>query len=596
MGFVECYKRLKWGIFPVRRIVDEDTDMNYEDLSDETEVEESKAVSEIEYEYRDEANRKWWNFFNEWEYRTPKHITTRKTVKWYHWFDPNDTPAERKLIIKLDILLTFYSMMAYWVKYLDQSNLNNAYVAGLKESIGMKGNDLVNTQIMFSIGNVIFQIPFMYILVALPLNYVLPGLDIVWSILTIVTAFVHDVPGLKAIRFFIGACESGNYLAYMFLFGAFYTHNISIRSMCYYLGQYLGILTSGLLSGAIVRNFKGVHGLEAWQWIFIFDGIISVIVGLLGVYMLPGTPDNCYSIWLSDDEIRLLRKKLKRNHTAGSPDNHAKSFFDLKLWKEIFSSWQIYVLSLWNILCWCNSNGASGAYVLWLKSLKKVDSATGHLVAKFGAGELQDYTALTPGLGLLWLILVCGGADLFKSRWGAIIISQVFNLTGNVILAVWDVPEGAKWFAWCLQYFGWAMAPVLYSWQNDICRRDSRKRVVVLVTMNILAQTTTVWTSVLVWKTVEAPRYLKGYSFTAASAFGLSIWTIVVLWFYKRQEKHYSKQNGIILYNSKENPDFLTNLESEKSVQVAYDPVSEKEKPAGSSTASEETLPLPASN
>lgn len=574
MGFVECYKRLKWGIFPVRRIVNEDLDYNFEDLSSDedgklSDAEGEKSKEVIEYEYRDEANRSWWRFFDEWEYRAPRGTTTRLPAKWYHWFDPNDSPAERKLIVKLDILLTFYSMMAYWVKYLDQSNLNNAYVAGMKEGVGMKGNDLVETQIMFSIGNVIFQIPFMYILVALPLNYVLPGLDLVWSILTVVTAYVHNVPGLKAIRFFIGACESGNYLAYQFLFGAFYTHNISMRSMCYYLGQYLGILTSGLLSGAIVRNYDGVYGLDAWQWIFIFDGIISVIVGFIGIYMLPGTPDNCYSIWLSDDEIRLLRRKLKKNHTAGSPTNHAKSFFDLKLWKEIFSSWQIYVLSLWNIFCWCNSNGASGAYVLWLKSLKKLDSATGNLVSRFGAGQLQDFTALTPGLGLLWLILICGGADLFKSRWGAIIISQVFNVVGNIILAVWDVPEGAKWFAWCLQYFGWAMAPVLYSWQNDICRRDSRKRVVVLVTMNILAQTTTVWTSVLVWKTVEAPRYLKGYSFTAASGFALSVWTFVVLWFYKRQERYYAKQNGIVLYNSKTDPDFIANLEKERLEVVA---------------------------
>ena len=47
-----------------------------------------------------------------------------------------------------------------------------------------------------------------------------------------------------------------------------------------------------------------------------------------------------------------------------------------------------YVLSLWNIFCWNNSNAGSGAYALWLRTLK--DSA-GNL--RFTGGKLQDYTA-----------------------------------------------------------------------------------------------------------------------------------------------------------------------------------------------------------
>ena len=106
----------------------------------------------------------------------------------------------------------------------------------------------------------------------------------------------------------------------------------------------------------------------------------------------------------------------------------------------------------------------------------------------------------------------------------------MFNFTGNVLLAVWNIPEGAMWFAWCMQFFGWAMAPIIYAWQGDICRKDIRERQVVLIVMNIFAQQTTAWIAVLVWKTVEAPRFLKGYTFTACSAAALCIWTMLVLW------------------------------------------------------------------
>lgn len=541
------YSRLKWGFLPVRRIVDEDnseTD-NFENLEKVNPVKQEELDDSTEtqdLEYRDEANRKWWKFFDEYEYRLNKH--KRRTHKWYKWFDENDTPAERKLMWKIDVLLTFYAFLAYWVKYLDQTNLNNAYVAGLKEDIGMQGNDLVNTQVVFSIGNIVFQIPFMYVLYAVPLNYVLPALELLWSALTIATAAVKTVPQLKAIRFFIGSFEAPAYLAYQYLFGSFIFNPAMIarRSMFYYFGQYLGIMTSGLLSGAIVRKFEGVGGLAAWRWIFIIDGIISVAVGILGFYMLPGTPTDCYSIFLTDDEIRLLRKKLQENHTAGRPQvNLWTSLWSKETWKSILLSWEIYVLTLWDVLCWNNSNGSSGAYILWLKSLDR-----------YSAGQLQDLSALTPALGFVWLILTCMYADLFQLRWLAIWLSQIFNIAGNVILAVWYVPEGAKWFAWCLQYFGWAMAPVLYSWTNDIVRRDAQRRAVTFVVMNMLSQTSTAWISVLVWKTVEAPRFLKGYTRTAISAFLLCLWTLVVLHLYKKQERGYAQQNGIVLYNSKD--------------------------------------------
>lgn len=583
MGILHVnYSSLKWGILPTRRLVDEDNSQEQEQESGidtpKTEVEstdnektdlvnsdEHSVADSFELEYRDEKDRKWWKFFDEYEYRINKK--KRKEHKWFKWFNEDDTPEERRVIMKLDILLTFYSMMAYWVKYLDQTNLTNAYVGGLQEGIGMKGNDFVNTQVMFNVGNIVFQIPFMYVLYAAPMNYVLPSLDICWSIFTICLSEVKNVHHLKALRFFVGAFEAPSYLAYQWLFGSWYkVDEIARRSMIYYFGQYLGVLTSGLLSGSIERTLDQVHGKAAWQWIFIIDGCISLAVGFIGFYMLPGTPTDCYSIFLTDDDIRIARKRLISNQTQAKKKefNVLKSFINVDTWKSILGSWHIYILAFWNMFCWNNSNASSGSYALWLKSLK---DSNGNV--RYNKGELQDYTALTPGLGLVWLFITCTFADLFHCRWQAILFSQVFNITGNILLAVWDIPERSKWFAFCMQYFGWAMAPVLYSWQNDICRKDIKKRTVTLVFMNMLAQASTAWMAVIVWKTVDQPRYMKGFTFTACSAFTLCLWTFVVLYFYKRQERQQAKENGIVVYNSKLDPDFVvpqhsTNINSEK--------------------------------
>ncbi|KGU18153.1 hypothetical protein MG7_06054, partial [Candida albicans P34048] len=192
--FSEPISRLKWGIFPTRRIVDEDEHGNFIDpdtimansslapSSDndddvasisKTNLEKLETKEEIKFisstpkatpvvlEYRDEKNRPWWKFFDEYEYRVTSNVKSKR--KWYKWFHEDDTPEERRVIMKIDILLTLYSLAAYFVKYLDQSNLTNAYIGGMQEGLGMKGNDFVNTGVMFSVGNIIFQIPFMYI-------------------------------------------------------------------------------------------------------------------------------------------------------------------------------------------------------------------------------------------------------------------------------------------------------------------------------------------------------------------------------------------------------------------------------------------------
>lgn len=48
--------------------------------------------------------------------------------KWYQirWFSDQDTPEERKLIMKLDLIIVPYVFLAYWVKYIDQTNLSEA--------------------------------------------------------------------------------------------------------------------------------------------------------------------------------------------------------------------------------------------------------------------------------------------------------------------------------------------------------------------------------------------------------------------------------------------------------------------------------------
>lgn len=58
------------------------------------------------------------------------------------WGKPAATKAERKLLVKLDLVILSFCCLMYWVNYLDRMNLNNAYVTGMREDLNFHGNQL----------------------------------------------------------------------------------------------------------------------------------------------------------------------------------------------------------------------------------------------------------------------------------------------------------------------------------------------------------------------------------------------------------------------------------------------------------------------
>lgn len=277
------------------------------------------------------------------------------------------------------------------------------------------------------------------------------------------------------------------------------------------MGLTLGTLTASLLQGASTTYLDGHSGLAGWRWLFIINAIITLPLAFLGFFIWPGTPDKPNRLLLTSTEIDLARSRLERRgaKVRSTP-------FSWTLFKRVFTNWRFYVLVFWDILFF-NTSANTAAFLLWIKSLDRYDVAT-----------MNNLAAISPALGIFFVFFINFSSDLWIGRPAAITLASAFNFTSLVILAIWNVPESAKWFAYSVTYSAVAVSSVLYGWANIIMRDNLEERAMTLILMTAIATSTQAWVPLLVYPTVSAPRFSRGYVYSASMTVLLVIMTQLV--------------------------------------------------------------------
>lgn len=133
--------------------------------------------------------------------------------EFFIWHPKGLSAGDKKLLFKIDLFILSYACLAYFTKWLDQANLSNAYVSGMKEDLAMYGTEYNLASTCFSVGQILGPIPANVLLTWVPPRFLLPGLELVWAALTIGTYAVKNVNQVRgahknAIDTYTSPCES----------------------------------------------------------------------------------------------------------------------------------------------------------------------------------------------------------------------------------------------------------------------------------------------------------------------------------------------------------------------------------------------------
>ncbi|KAF2741121.1 putative pantothenate transporter [Polyplosphaeria fusca] len=428
------------------------------------------------------------------------------------WDSLDKSPEERAFIAKIDFWILTYVCIAYFVKYLDQTNISNAYVSGMKEDLHLSGNDLNYLTTYWNIGYILGQIPSQLVMLKIRPSIWLPTLELSWGFLVMGMAAAKNVKTLFVLRFFIGLLEASAYPGIMTLLGNWYTPaELGKRACIFQASSAAAQMFSGYLQAGLLQ-MDGKHGIAAWQWLFIFDGIIGVPIGIYGYFAIPDQPTSSKARWLKREQKDMA---IARMEAVGR--RPVKKLTKKKM-LSILSSWQLYMFCAIFIVHVLGIRIYS-YFNVWLKSTKRWTTEEVNLIPTAGYGTQIIFT-----LSYAWI------SDGIGKRWPVIIGACIPALTGCIILSVWpDHNTPAMMAGWILTFLETGAGALIITWIQEVCSASAEHRIVIIGIVEAFAFTFQAWVPLFVYDTAYAPDFPIGYEM-AAMFFGLEIIITVVIW------------------------------------------------------------------
>lgn len=137
------------------------------------------------------------------------------------------------------------------------------------------------------------------------------------------------------------------------------------RELSYRLGAFFSTgAISGAFSGLLaagIAQMDGVGGYEGWRWIFILEGLMTVVMGIIAILFMIDLPSGSTS-WLNSSELRYLeiQRLMKQGGLANGADAEGGDlgfrWVDLKM---VVTNWKYWIL----LLClFCHSVAFYGKF------------------------------------------------------------------------------------------------------------------------------------------------------------------------------------------------------------------------------------------
>ncbi|KAH8179074.1 major facilitator superfamily protein [Sarocladium implicatum] len=450
-------------------------------------------------------------------------LAPHETYEGNHRFDPELTwtaEEERKVLRKTDLKLMTWLCVMFFGLQLDRGNLSNTLADGILDDLGLNTDHYNNGTTIQLVCFLAAEFPVQFLTKRYGFKRVLPTLMVCWGLVSTFQAFMTGKSGFYATRALIGLFEGGFIPGAILMATYFYTtKELSIRLAGFWCTLNVARVISALLAAGLLE-MRGVDGRPGWFWLFLLEGILTVVLGLISFFWLPTSPVGTKTLlwrtaWYTEREEAIMVNRILRDDPAKGL-TAIKEPLTFKDVKEAWSDSSVWGLFFIGLIAYIPATPVQAYLTLTLKR-----------VGNFTTLQSNLLTAPSAALQIITMFTLAYSSEYFNEKAFHCFFGNLWQLP--MFVSLLTIPdEGREWgrFTLITMIAGYPyFHPIVSSWisQNSF---SVKKRAITAATYNVIVQMGSLVGS-QIYRKWDGPYYKTGNT-VCISILALSLVTFVV--------------------------------------------------------------------
>lgn len=215
--------------------------------------------------------------------------------------------ASRKVMFRLMPFL----MLMYIIAFLDRTNIGFAEQS-LEIHAGISTAAYAFGAGLFFVGYAVFEVPSNLLMHKVGARWWLARIMVTWGLVAAGFMFVNSTTSFYILRFLLGVAEAGFFPGVILYLTYWFPRRLrGNATSLFYIGLPISQVIGGVLSGALLQ-MDGIFGLMGHQWMFMIEGLVAVVVGIIVLFYLTDRPEKAQ--WLTEGERKALIDILEVEH------------------------------------------------------------------------------------------------------------------------------------------------------------------------------------------------------------------------------------------------------------------------------------------
>lgn len=354
----------------------------------------------------------------------------------------------------------WFLMLCFMINFIDRTNIGFAALTMNKE-LGLTATTFGLAGSALSFAYLLCEIPSNLILERVGARKWLARIMVTWGLASAGCMFVTGPWSLILMRMLVGIAEAGFAPGLVLFITYWYPQyrRAGVQTIPM-IGQPIAGMIGALLGGFILQNLGGVWGIAGWRWLFLVEGLPSILLGIMMYFYIADRPKDAK--FLSADEKATLIAALERDEEErrrSQPTGPKRS-----VTRQILSR-NMLLLSF----AYATLIATFSALTLWMPQIVRGFSAQGAPFWLIGV-----LVAIPPSCSILWMLYWTRRSDRRKERFWHCVAPMLIGAAGWTTAASFASPPVQLFGLTVASVFCLSAWPVFFTTPSILLARESR--------------------------------------------------------------------------------------------------------------------------